>query len=135
MDDLRTIAARRAAGEDPVALPGERIGFGLIGEREARVRIEHEAVADMDHAVRLAETEVEEQPRGRDVRIDAGEYDPVAFVFIEAAIDEIAQVASALRGAVRECPRQRRPPTGRPVERIALEACFLPGPQGRRSVS
>src|SRR5262249_60611183 len=97
-----------AATEDSSARAGERIRLGLEREREAHVREELEAVGEIDHAVGLREALVEEEPRGRDMRVDAVEHDAARLVLVEAAIEKVAQVAPALRGAVRERARHCR---------------------------
>ena len=56
----------------------------------------------MDHAIGLGESLVQEQPRGGHVRVDRLEHDAICLILVEPAVDEIAQIAAALRGAVRK---------------------------------
>ena len=90
MDELRTIPARAAAGENAVALSGEWISLGLVGEREGRARIIEESVTGLHDSIWLAKPVIERGARGRHVRVHAFEDDTVRLVLVEAAVDEVA---------------------------------------------
>src|SRR5260370_21154294 len=96
---LRAGVARGAAREDAVALAGERVGLVLVGEREFAAGEEHEAVTGRIDAADLREAVVQERPPRRHGRHRDVEHDAVRLILVEAAVEEIAQVAPALRAA------------------------------------
>src|SRR5260370_42513301 len=89
-DGARAGVARGAAGEDAVALAGERVGLVLVGEPEFAAGKEHEAVTGRIDAANLREAVVQERSPRRHGRDRAVEHDAVRLILVEAAVEEIA---------------------------------------------
>ena len=97
LDDFWTIARGEAAGEHAVGTPGQRIGDYWIGERKLAAGIERVGVL-LHVAARLGEAVVGEHLLAAgDMRHQPLEHRPPRLIGIEAEVEEVLQVATALR--------------------------------------
>src|SRR5712672_3464246 len=99
MHDLRARIGRGAAIENAPSCPGQRIGLGPVGKREAGAWMEAVNLLRSGGAARLSKSNIERHEAATDVRKRAIEHDLAALVAIEPEMDERAHEAAALRAS------------------------------------